>query len=417
MRVGMIILLLAIVSCSQNTTDVNSSTEDLNSTEGQSGTYKFQTEIDYDSLSIYDLGDYVFKDSEYNKNSVDFKILHKNDIANFKNFILSDKALKGRQYPSGYELIDSIESIVGDNRFILELDYLSEGMGVVLRFTMSPPKTPQEYVSGITWVKVEEDYFSKIYENPWWQTGYDIYYNFGSLNLLPWEKKFIEKYNIDSLGLKIPHSYPEIDENDPFYRREQYDSLYFFREYPNKMLPVETIWQPKYIQIYTNWDGDNRYWGDIEINLGVSCVIQFVQNIDKERDYSFQEMMTKFDEFIAYNNYSELLEASPFTLQVSSGDLKQLDELYSVKASERYKYSTGGRMTFWEVWKMKEEQRERESNGGLSSACQCSKVLANPSEYGGDLVVECKRMYICWNNAYIDCLMNTSSVWHECVPR
>lgn len=56
------------------------------------------------------------------------------------------------------------------------------------------------------------------------------------------------------------------------------------------------------------------------------------------------------------------------------------------------------------------------TNSDLSPACQCAKVLASPNQYSSDLRIKCRRMYICWENANIDCMMGTETVWYECVP-
>jgi len=56
------------------------------------------------------------------------------------------------------------------------------------------------------------------------------------------------------------------------------------------------------------------------------------------------------------------------------------------------------------------------TNSNLSAACQCAKVLASPNQYPRDIRVKCLRMYKCWNNANIDCMMGTETVWYECVP-
>lgn len=66
--------------------------------------------------------------------------------------------------------------------------------------------------------------------------------------------------------------------------------------------------------------------------------------------------------------------------------------------------------------KIKSQPTNTNSNTDLSPACQCAQVLASPNQYPRDTMVKCLRMYKCWHNANIDCMMGTETVWYECVP-
>lgn len=345
---------------------------------------KFSSNEEYELLTINNLNEYFYKPEYYTDEGITFKVLHKNDVLKFRDFLLSEKEYKdeisyryeiidGREvtdtilewnYPSGNEMLDTIKTLVGNHRFRLELGYLPEGLGFYFSFVLNPPKTGQEYIKGITWMKVEEDYFSKLYENRWWWTGFDIYWDFGNLDLLDWEKELIQRENLDSLGLMIAHIHPydsikdqsELNKLPPNVPRNQYDSLYFFREYPDKMLPVHSVWKPiNDIQIITDWHGISRY-SNSDRNLGVSSLIYFLQNYDYEREYTFEEFKWEFEEFLAADNFSELVIASPFHMRFSAQDLKVLDELISL--DESYRNSHNKPSSYFEEWKRLKYLRE-----------------------------------------------------------
>jgi hypothetical protein len=54
---------------------------------------------------------------------------------------------------------------------------------------------------------------------------------------------------------------------------------------------------------------------------------------------------------------------------------------------------------------------------GVTPACFCTSVMSDADiyEYTSNQANKCQTMYICWDNAYIDCLMSTEQVWVECV--
>lgn len=48
-----------------------------------------------------------------------------------------------------------------------------------------------------------------------------------------------------------------------------------------------------------------------------------------------------------------------------------------------------------------------------SAACQCLRALSGESGYE-KLKGKCRKMYICWYNAQIDCMMGTSTIFTKC---
>ena len=56
---------------------------------------------------------------------------------------------------------------------------------------------------------------------------------------------------------------------------------------------------------------------------------------------------------------------------------------------------------------------------GVSSSCFCSDALSGGNLYDptSSQISKCRKMYICWDNAYTDCLMGTEHVWTTCEMR
>ena len=56
---------------------------------------------------------------------------------------------------------------------------------------------------------------------------------------------------------------------------------------------------------------------------------------------------------------------------------------------------------------------------GVSSACRCMDALSGANQLNptATQVLQCRRMYICWQNAQADCMLGSSNVWTSCEMR
>lgn len=121
----------------------------------------------------------------------------------------------------------------------LKINQGDEGMGTMIYFDPLIPKNLEDYVDGFEWIKIDKDYYNKSQQYGLWGYYVDGFYNY-QIDLSESEISFLKNNPVDSIGLSPDYRH-DIDAN----WEEPIDTLYYFKNYPNKKIPIRSDWKRK----------------------------------------------------------------------------------------------------------------------------------------------------------------------------
>jgi hypothetical protein len=129
----------------------------------------------------------------------------------------------------------------------LKISQGEEAMGTMIYLDPLIPNNLEDYVNGFEWIKIDKDYYNKSLQYGLWgiQSGDMFSYR---IDFSESEISFLKNNPVDSIGLS-----PDYKHDIYASWEESYDTLYYFKNYPNKKIPIRSNWKRK------------GWWFDIEI--------------------------------------------------------------------------------------------------------------------------------------------------------
>lgn len=128
---------------------------------------------------------------------------------------------------------------------------------------------------------------------------------------------------------------------------------------------------------------------------------------------SYLEIESTFTEKQIRRHYKDGKIPNKFTTNTPKSKFSILFLLLLFVVSLLFVFSEKGDS---EKYELNIQQENYEYPEGVSPSCFCMDSLTGGKMYKSTPLqkTRCRRMYICWENAQYDCLLNTENVWTEC---
>ena len=147
----------------------------------------------------------------------------------------------------------------------LKISQGEEAIGTMIYLDPLIPKNLEDYVNGFEWIKIDKDYYNKSLQYDLWGIWSGEMFSY-RIDFSESEISFLKNNPVDSIGLSpnYKHDYYalqaswfdfELDE----WIEESYDTLYYFKNYPNKKIPIRSNWKRK------GWYFDLEVYGETHL--------------------------------------------------------------------------------------------------------------------------------------------------------
>jgi len=129
----------------------------------------------------------------------------------------------------------------------LKINQGDEGMGTMIYLDPLIPQNLEDYINGFDWIKIDKDYYNKSLQYGLWGIYSGDMFSY-RIDFSESEISFLKNNPVDSIGLS-----PDYKHDYYASWEESYDTLYYFKNYPNKKIPIRSNWKRK------------GWWFDIEV--------------------------------------------------------------------------------------------------------------------------------------------------------